>query len=145
MIIRANRHIIRGPETIGTLTLPSGFQCYTLEDSVRDLKADGSGKVYGETAIPIGTYEVRLTMSKRFGIVTPEIIGVPFFSGIRIHSGSTKEHTMGCVLVGEQAVAGEHWTLRRSKKAFEVLMAMLEYHFAQDDKVMYHITEEMGG
>ena len=72
-------------------------------------------KVYGETAIPKGRYEVRMTYSNKFagkawakptkGLV-PELIGVPGYSGVRLHPGSTAEDTLGCILVGKNTKKG---------------------------------------
>jgi hypothetical protein len=80
--------------TIGELYVNGAFFCYTLEDCVRTVK------IKHETAIPTGTYEVVLNFSNRFQKVMPLLIGVPNFSGIRIHSGNTDTDTSGCILVG---------------------------------------------
>ena len=48
--------------TIGELLVDGKHECWTLEDVVR---SDGV-KVYGETAIPAGTYKVDITYSPRF-------------------------------------------------------------------------------
>lgn len=66
-------------------------------------------KVWGQTAIPKGTYVVKLTYSSKFATRTwgykyrglvPQIVDVPGFEGIRIHPGSTANDTSGCILVG---------------------------------------------
>ena len=89
-----------------------GFRCkrkflaYTLEDEQRD------EKVYGETRIPNGTYELGLRKvggynekySKRFSdihIGMLHVLDVPGFEYILIHCGNTDEHTAGCLLVGD--------------------------------------------
>jgi len=81
--------------------------CNTLEDVERfpskwdSVKQLLGIKVYGKTAIPTGTYEVTLTYSGKFKRMLPLLMNVPEFTAIRIHSGSTPEHTEGCILVGK--------------------------------------------
>lgn len=98
MEINVYRHTYntRGDRNIiGDLFINGEFFCYTLEDEKR---ADGL-KVYGETAIPTGTYNVLLTKSNRFKRLMPLLIDVPMFRGIRIHGGNTSKDTLGCILV----------------------------------------------
>tara|TARA_R110000796_G_scaffold236658_1_gene356251 strand:- start:117 stop:551 length:435 start_codon:yes stop_codon:yes gene_type:complete len=80
---------------IGDLFIDGVFFCYTLEDEKR---ADGL-KVYGETAIPSGTYNVILSVSNRFKRLMPLLLDVPMFKGIRIHGGNTSKDSHGCPLV----------------------------------------------
>ena len=86
--------------TIGSLFIDGEFFCNTLEDAVRDKK------IKHETAIPAGTYEVKLTLSARFGKILPILLNVPNFDGIRIHAGNTISDTSGCILVGENKIKG---------------------------------------
>lgn len=80
---------------IGDLFIDGVFFCHTLEDEKRK---DGL-KVYGETAIPAGIYNVKLTMSNRFKRLMPLLLDVEGFKGIRIHGGNTSKDTHGCPLV----------------------------------------------
>ena len=82
--------------TIGELLVDGEHECWTLEDIVRP----AGEKVYGETAIPYGTYPVTVTFSNRFQRDLPLLVGVPNFTGIRIHPGNTAAQTHGCLLVG---------------------------------------------
>ena len=94
MRLRLERSEFTENSTIGNLYIDDVFFCYTLEDKVRD------EKIKRETAIPTGMYEIRLTMSNRFKKVLPLLLRVPNFEGVRIHSGNTKDHTEGCILLG---------------------------------------------
>lgn len=104
--------------TPGKLFIDGTFECYTLEDIVR---ARGV-KVYGQTAIPAGTYQVLLTQSPRFKRVLPLLLNVPGFEGIRIHPGNKAEDTDGCILVGD--APAPDW-LGQSKVAFDRLFSKL--------------------
>jgi len=105
--------------TIGKLSIDGVHFCDTLEDVVRP---DGV-KVYGQTAIPTGTYTVILTMSNRFKKVLPLLLNVPMFDGIRIHAGNTSEDTHGCLLVGINDKKGR---VGSSLVTMAKLMPMLE-------------------
>lgn len=89
------RKIFTDKSTIGDLSLDGEFLCRTLEDTVRKTK------VYGQTAIPSGTYEVIIRDSNRFKRRLPALLKVPYFDGILIHNGNTAEATLGCCLVGQ--------------------------------------------
>lgn len=91
--------------TIGVLTIEgSEFSCYTLEDPVREIPGApvSEWKVYGKTAIPVGTYAVSVTYSPRFNTPLPLLAAVPGFEGVRIHAGNFARDTEGCLLVGLQ-------------------------------------------
>ena len=82
MELTLNRIFLGSSATIGELYADREHIADTLEDRVRP---EGE-KVYGKTAISEGTYEVKLTYSPRFKKILPEILNVPNFSGIRIHT-----------------------------------------------------------
>jgi Family of unknown function (DUF5675) len=128
MKLQVVRETFTPKSTIGKLYIGGRFFCYTLEDVDRDKNKDGDlndageQKVYGETAIPRGTYKVTLTMSNRFKVVMPLLSNVAGFEGIRIHNGNTSEHTHGCILVGESKALD---FIGGSKMAFAKLMDIL--------------------
>lgn len=94
--------------TIGSLCVDGEYFCDTLEDTVRDLAGQGAAtKVYGETAIPAGTYKVIVNVSPKFGRELPRLLDVPHFQGILIHRGNTAADSAGCILVGENKVKGK--------------------------------------
>ena len=103
MEIIVNRIFKASTYTIGELSVDGNYICDTLEDRVRPT----GEKVYGETAIPYGTYTVTLSYSNRFKRILPEILNVPHFLGIRIHKGNTEQDSAGCIIVGENKVKGK--------------------------------------
>lgn len=133
MELKLNRIFLGSSATIGELLVNDKYLCDTLEDRVRP---EGE-KVYGKTAIPEGTYEVKLTYSPRFKKILPEILNVPNFSGIRIHTGNSSKDTEGCILVGTWDGEKEDW-ISDSKIAFNELMSLLQK--AADNKEKVAIT-----
>lgn len=108
--------------TIGSLYVDGVKFCDTLEDKVRP---DGV-KVYGETAIPSGSYKCVITYSQRFKRKLPLLLNVPMFEGIRIHAGNTAVDTHGCILVGVNSEKGK---ITQSKFTFYELFKLLPNEF----------------
>jgi hypothetical protein len=100
--------------TLGKLFVNDLYECHTLEDIVRP---DGE-KVFGQTAIPAGTYKVVITFSDHFQRDLPLLLDVPDFEGVRIHPGNVAKDTEGCLLVGEGAGVD---AITQSRAAFDVL------------------------
>lgn len=112
MKITLKRIALKNTYTIGKLYIEGEYFCDTLEDTVRDLNKsgkfdNGEKKIYGETAIPYGTYNVKWTYSNKFKKYMPLIENVPSFAGIRIHAGNSSADTQGCILVGENKAVGK--------------------------------------
>jgi len=103
--------------TPGKLYVDGVFECYTLEDVVRP------SKIYGETAIPAGTYKVIINMSNRFKRLLPLLLNVPNYEGIRIHPGNTDKDTEGCILPG---VTRSVDFVGNSRVAFDALFAKMQ-------------------
>ena len=91
--------------TIGHLYIDGKYFCDTCEDKVRDLSKEQ--KVYGETAIPYGKYQICLSISPKFKRLLPKLLNVPHFEGILIHRGNTAADSAGCILVGENKEIGK--------------------------------------
>ena len=121
--------------TIGRLYVDGVFFCNTLEDRDRGLKQTDAlftiktRKVYGETAVPKGTYGVAMNVtSPKYSAVPwywqlcqgkmPRLLSVPGFDGILIHPGNTALDTFGCILVGKNTKVGR---LTESKATFKKL------------------------
>ena len=120
MHIRVMREPSINDTTLGSLFIEDHWQCHTLEDVIRP-KGE---KVRSKTAIPPGCYRIILTMSNRFKKIMPEVLNVPMFTGIRIHSGNTAKDTAGCLLVG-QTRSVETRSIGRSRFAYTALMLKL--------------------
>jgi hypothetical protein len=86
---------------------------HTLEDVTRSME-DEDDKVWGQTAIPPGWYELKIhdkitPMTSRFRKRSDmkwftffiEVINVPFFSNIYFHLGNFPKDTDGCILTGK--------------------------------------------
>ena len=81
------------------------YFCDTLEPTWRDYQ-HGARKIPGTSAIPEGRYAVVISWSPRMQQWLPILLGVPMFTGIRIHAGNTSADTEGCILVGENRQVG---------------------------------------
>lgn len=136
MKIEVNRIFKASNYTIGELSVNNNYLCDTLEDRVRP---EGE-KVYGETAIPAGTYTVVLSYSHRFKKVMPEILNVPNFSGIRIHCGNSSKDTEGCLLVGKWDGKTENW-ISDSKNSYNKLYPLLEEAFNNKENITITIKD----
>ena len=126
--------------TIGNLYVDGEWFCNTLEDKDRGLSQTmpleeiKETKVYGETAIPTGRYEVRMDIvspkyngvkwyKDNFGGRMPRLESVKGFSGILIHSGNTALDSNGCILVGMNKAKGK---VLDSRATFQKLWKVLE-------------------
>lgn len=107
--------------TIGKLYINGVEFSDTLEDKDRGLKDSMSlneittNKVYGQTAIPTGTYEILMTYSSKFANrvwgkkykgKVPQLINVKGYGGVRIHPLNTAKDTLGCIGVGKNTSKG---------------------------------------
>ena len=114
------------------------YICDTLEDADRglnqnmSLKEINNKKVYGETAVPTGTYKVDMntvspkfksrTWAKPYGGKLPRLVLVPGYDGVLIHPGNKAEDTLGCILVGENKAVGQ---VLNSQVTFKKIMSIL--------------------
>lgn len=126
MLIRSWR---KSDYTIGKLYVNGSFLCCTLEPTDRHLFQGQplekmlSIKVKGKTAIPTGTYRIRVTESPKFKRELIELVDVPAFNGIRLHRGNTVQDTEGCILPGENSAVGK---VTNSTKFEETLTALIK-------------------
>ena len=121
MEIVVDRRWKRDTYTIGNMYINGKFFSNTLEDKDRGLTSAmtleeiGKKKIYGQTAIPIGTYEVKMTYSnrlhsrayaKKYDGKLPELINVKGYEGVRIHPFNKAQETLGCLSVGKNNIKG---------------------------------------
>lgn len=130
----------------------TSFSCDTLEDVNRDKNKNGKfdgdeKKVYGDTCIPYGRYEVTLkVVSPKFSKYKqyqqiqgklPRLIDVPHFEGILIHIGNTVKDTDGCILVGKRI---RHGFVSESTVTFYKLYEILKKASDAGEKIWLEIT-----
>lgn len=124
--------------TIGKLYIDGVYECDTLEDTDRGLSDDMTieeikkKKVYGQTAIPSGTYEINMDVvspkfknrswAKPYNGKLPRLMNVPGYEGVLIHVGNKPEDTLGCLLVGQNKIKGQ---VVNSTATFHELMEKL--------------------
>lgn len=128
MDLRLERLWPKATYTIGRLYVNNEFFSNTLEDRVVDKNKNGvfdgdEKKVYGESAIPYGTYKVIYNYSPKFKRNLPRLLDVPHFEGILIHSGNTAADSAGCILVGNNTEIGK---LTNSRATSDKLNKVIE-------------------
>lgn len=126
----------------------------TIEDYDRGLNQTMSEteakrlKVQDKTAIPTGTYEVKMNIVsgtfvkkayyKAFcGGRLPRLDPVVGFSGILIHRGVDENSSSGCIIVGRNKVKGK---VIDSQSVFESLYRKMKMAWDRGEKIEYKIT-----
>lgn len=139
--------------TIGRLYIDGVLFCNTLEDKDRGLKQTDSlatiqsKKVYGETAIPTGTYNIRMDIkSPKYSLLSwyknlckgfmPRLENVPGWSGILIHPLNSPDQTLGCLGVGKNTQVGK---LTDSKNTFAKLYKKMKKAYDKGEKITIEI------
>ena len=111
MHLTVQRHTLTARSTISVLSIDGIPTCSILEDPVRLT----GPKVWGDTAIPAGTYGVIVNQSTRFSakaghpVFLPLLLNVPGYEGVRIHCGNSPVDTEGCLLVGVYSKLQPDW------------------------------------
>lgn len=140
--------------TIGKLYVNGIYFCDTIEDKDRHLTQTmplskiKEVKVAALTAIPTGTYKVRMDIvspkySTKLWYVTncrgakmPRLENVPGYSGVLIHPGNTAADSEGCLLVGKNDVVG---MVTDSKNTFLRLYKMLVNAYNKKEQIQITI------
>lgn len=122
--------------TISHIYINGEYVCDSVEDYDRGLDQSMTlseirkRKVYKQTAIPAGTYELTMNViSPKFSQMEyykkyckgrmPRLLNVKGYDGILIHRGSSANSSAGCIIVGYNTVQGK---VTSSQKAWELLM-----------------------
>ena len=122
-------------ETLGKLLIDGTPFCDTLEPPVVPNAQHPKG------AIPEGWYKIQVTRSPKFGRLLPLLYYVPGFDGIRIHAGNNRDHTSGCILVGERSERLGTPTLYSSRRTEESLTKQLIKAQKQHEEIYINITD----
>ncbi len=144
MELKLERNTFTDKSTIGTLFINGKAECFVLEDKDRGLNDSMSLdninklKVYGETAIPYGRYEIIITMSNRFKKMLPILLNVKGYEGIRIHTGNTAIDTHGCLLPARKKAND---SVSESTLAFNQLFDKLKKAKEAKEKIFITITK----
>ena len=142
MKLKLERKYFKDTYTIGNLYINGSFFSNTLEDKNRDVNKNGKFdnvevKVYSETCIPFGTYEIKIIFSPKFKRELPWLQNVPSFTGILIHRGNTSKDSAGCILVGENKAVGK---VLNSTIYEKELVKMIKEAIAKGEKVTIEIV-----
>lgn len=122
MKLTLQRYLFNEDYTMGLLFIDGLYFCDTIEDRYRGQELSKT-KVKDETCIPYGVYTVKITYSPKYKKNMPQILDVPYFTGIRIHSGNTAKDSSGCVIVGIKSQNGK---VLESRKIYNELYKRLE-------------------
>lgn len=141
--------------TISHIYIDGKYFCDAIEDKDRGLTSTMSEeqirkiKVYAETAIPYGTYEVTIdVVSPRFSQKAvynpikgkvPRLLNVKGFDGVLVHIGSTEKSSAGCVIVG---INNKRGMVVDSNKMFFRLYALLQRAKANQERITWEITKQ---
>ena len=140
--------------TIGKLYVDGVYECDTLEDTDRGLSNNMTieeikkKKVYGQTAIQTGTYEINMDVvspkfknrswAKPYNGKLPRLMNVPGYEGVLIHVGNKPEDTLGCLCVGQNKIKGQ---VVNSTATFHELMAKLVKAHDKGENISITIEE----
>ena len=114
MLLTLERQVFAEDYTLGELFVEGttlsgraahGHFAWTCEDRDRALELDPKAKVWGATAIPLGTYELRRAWSPRFRREVLQLLDVPGFERVYLHGGNSAADSHGCPLVGRERTA----------------------------------------
>ena len=146
MELQMHRYGCHPNHTAGIVTINGMFECFTLEDPLREMK------IPGETGIPAGRYQIVMRheggMVKRYkdkfawhgGMLWLQ--DVPGFEWVYIHIGNYVRDTEGCILVGENPATDPNSPMIGSSTgAYVLLYKEIERALAAGEEVWIDIRE----
>lgn len=146
MVLVLDREYLGKEFTEGSISINGEHECFTVEDTDRKLEDLGCvGKVQDKTCIPRGRYKVTISKSERFsklrGVPTYliEVLNVPCFKGIRIHSGNSAKDTEGCIIVGRTNKSDTDNWVSESKVAYEALHRKVKQALSAGEEVFLEV------
>lgn len=128
--------------TFGSLHMPDGFGCVTVE-------RPWQGNKVSQSCIPQGVYKMRQRNSEVVRRTTGgryakgwEVVGVPERTFIMFHPGNSIDDTEGCIMPGREFSAWDgKWTVTNSQDTFDKLMKVLGGADEWDLDVRYFFPE----
>lgn len=154
MKITHKRTYLGSSYTISKIYVDGKYFCDAIEDKDRGLTSEMTEaqirkvKVYAQTAIPYGTYNVTIDivspkLSKRavYNPIRgklPRLLDVKGFDGILVHIGTTERSSAGCIIVGKNTIKGQ---VTDSNKVFFSLYALMQKARAMGESIIWEITK----
>lgn len=148
MLIEVARILSTDRATLSEVRIGSDFICYGLEDPHQDKK------IQGNTRIPDGMYKIRVrtwggwhnrvSKSPHYpyhrGML--EVLDVPNFTDVLIHTGNKVQDTAGCLLVGQgYNIRGSDITIKSSRSAYKDLYTRVIDAAEQGDlQILYYVN-----
>lgn len=132
--------------SLSVLTLAGEFLCFVLEDGYRPQK------VKAETRIPPGLYRIekrkvggfyeqyKNRFKHNFSV---QIMNVPNFENILIHTGNTIGDTAGCLLVGLGVSFNGDFAVSQSTAAYLQIYEAVNFAFDNGETVEIEISREL--
>lgn len=136
--------------TIGRIYVDGKYECDCIEDKDRHLTQDMplkkilEVKVAAKTAIPTGTYTIRMdVISPKYslkpwyiknchGARLPRFENIPGWSGVLFHCGNTAADSAGCLIIGMNTVVG---MVTESKATFLKLYNKMYNAYKKGEKI----------
>ena len=138
MLLKLKRNWFSATEIIGLLYAyndgdldNSLLRVFSLEDIERPVK------IKGQTAIPVGRYEIEWAWSPHFKKQVLMLKDVPNFDRIYLHAGTKHEDTEGCILLG---IIKSGNRLVRSEPAVAAVYQLVGDALARKEEVLIEIT-----